>query len=236
MDKQDYKPLLAVEFDGDWHEIDPRQPARDVLKDGLCERFHLPLLRVNSSYLKPLDRRMDMVTWIVDVWFMQRAYLDAQDSGSIPWDEPFMPSMFLDPSAPPDDRFRWFLSADAREEIRRLFLAKKCAQYVPCAAIGKDEAHNFFAIAFLLLTKDSGVICEAKMRRQNFYVPFDELLEDIAVLQLYERVQAALAGGQTISWLEIERRCLAFRQKFHVFSAGGTLPNPLMSDYNPPMK
>src|SRR6266487_2731666 len=46
----DLQPLFAVEFDGETHKTEQQQ-HRDRKKDQLCERFHFPLLRINSRYL-----------------------------------------------------------------------------------------------------------------------------------------------------------------------------------------
>ncbi len=48
-DKNDM-PLFAVEFDGPTHAA-PRQIRNDLLKDSLCEKLGLPVLRANSTHL-----------------------------------------------------------------------------------------------------------------------------------------------------------------------------------------
>jgi len=45
-------PLFVVEFDGAGH-AEPDAQRRDKMKNDLCERFEVPLLRVNRRYLNP---------------------------------------------------------------------------------------------------------------------------------------------------------------------------------------
>ena len=88
----DWRPLFAVEFDGSCHQtLDARR--RDNLKNGLCERFHLPLLRVNANYLVMRFRQWDLLSYLTEVWLLRDSFFEAQNAGHVPLDEPFDPCM-----------------------------------------------------------------------------------------------------------------------------------------------
>jgi Protein of unknown function (DUF2726) len=119
-----HSPLFAVEFDGPSHETENQQRL-DSLKNALCERFKLPLLRVNENYLVTKYRKFDLLSWIVGTWFLADLFNDAQAKGSIPHDEPFDPTMF---SSLPGRKepFPMWLSVELRNKIERLSKAGKC--------------------------------------------------------------------------------------------------------------
>jgi hypothetical protein len=170
-----------------------------------------------------------MLTWLVEVWFSQRAFLEAQERGQVPWDEPFIPcSIWKIPGY--EGRFPLWLSAVARTEIRELHEQGKCVDAVPATAVARDSDGNYHAIGYVRVQNEVGLLAEVTMRAQQFYVPVEELLDDIVAVQLRERLEAALAGDprHLMRWGEIDRRCSAFRKRFHVFMAGGHVPSPLL--------
>lgn len=81
-------PTFAVEFDGPSHET-PDGKRKDGLKNHVCETLGLPLLRVTAAYLEEENETMSLLAWLADLWFMSEAFLQAQENGSVPADEPF---------------------------------------------------------------------------------------------------------------------------------------------------
>lgn len=81
-------PEFAVEFDGPHHGTEPQQ-KRDDLKNQICERLGLPLLRIGADYVEHENESQKLLAWLSDLWFMSKAFDAAQASGSIPYDEPF---------------------------------------------------------------------------------------------------------------------------------------------------
>jgi len=63
---RDYQPQFSVKFDGPLHKSSETQRQRDILKDELCEHFDHGLLRINSKYLTPSYRGLDLLTYFVD--------------------------------------------------------------------------------------------------------------------------------------------------------------------------
>lgn len=88
---KEFMPLFAVEVDGKYHFKDKRQIKNDKIKDDLCEKYMLPLLRINSNYLVEKFRNTCLLDWLVDIWFLREAFFAAQDNGIVPEDEIFDP-------------------------------------------------------------------------------------------------------------------------------------------------
>lgn len=55
-------PILAVELDGEHHRSDPKTQQRDALKDSICRRIGLPLMRVRPGRwgdLLPVEQALE---------------------------------------------------------------------------------------------------------------------------------------------------------------------------------
>src|SRR5260370_11392963 len=81
-------PLFAVEFDGPRHH-DPDVARRDRLKNRLCEKAGLQLLRIESEYLEPVGRFPTMVQWLPELPVLWGKIGQAPARSQIPPKEPF---------------------------------------------------------------------------------------------------------------------------------------------------
>lgn len=63
---------LVVEFDGPSHWSDPKTIVRDEMKDAICRRYALPILRIGAGAFAPLDDRRTFLEWILEVWSAYR--------------------------------------------------------------------------------------------------------------------------------------------------------------------
>lgn len=93
-DAESTKAEFAVEFDGPSHAAEDVQ-RRDILKDSICEKLGLPLLRIDRFGYRPTIRR-SVLWYLVESWSLWRAFDDAQEKGIIPPDEDFEPWAFLE--------------------------------------------------------------------------------------------------------------------------------------------
>lgn len=75
-------PEFAVEFDGDSHTAAPVR-HRDALKDEVCEKLGLPLLRIDRAGYRPTIRR-SVIWYLVESWRLMKSWHEAQDRGIIP--------------------------------------------------------------------------------------------------------------------------------------------------------
>lgn len=189
-----HDPLFAVEFDGPSHTSE-EQAARDETKDALCDRFNLPLLRINSNYLHAKYRNMDLLSWFVEVWFAARWFDEAQRAGEIPHDDIFMPIAMI--SLPGrKERHPLWLSAPIRNKVQKLYFDERVKAMIPSVFIGKDSQDTYRALAYLQVTDDAGVVAETGMRSQRFPVSRAQALDELVIFDLYERLDSVLAGRE----------------------------------------
>ncbi len=71
---RDQVPLFAMEFDGPQHSYSP-QAERDVKKNELSSRFHLPLMRVRAEDLCRTEWQLDKLTELIEQWFKDHTEL-----------------------------------------------------------------------------------------------------------------------------------------------------------------
>jgi Protein of unknown function (DUF2726) len=183
-------PLFAVEFDGESH-LAPAQMDRDRLKDQLCQRFGLPLIRINARFLTKSYRQMDLLSWFVHVWFLQRGFDEAQSSGAIPPDEPFCAWSFCFGDRP----FPLFLSAAVREKIRRVHANKQLADRVPSYYMGRDENHDLRGLTWIKVDDNRWLCAKSGMRSQQFPIDQTEVFSDILVFAIWEKIERFLKTG-----------------------------------------
>lgn len=54
----DARPVMVVEYDGPLHQLSADQQERDAIKNELCRRAGLGLLRINDNYVTKIYRGM----------------------------------------------------------------------------------------------------------------------------------------------------------------------------------
>ena len=224
----DQQPLFAVEFDGPSHRRQIQQD-RDATKERLCQRFALPLLRINARYLDSRYRDMDLLTWFVQVWFAQQWFNSAQERGDLPDDEIFS-SWFITSIPGSTKNFPLWLSASVRNSIQKLWLEGKVLDMIPAQVIGRDKTGNYRAIAFIRLTETTGVVTRTAMRCQSFPVSEAEALDEIVTHDLYEKLKLTLEGRSKPESREIiEAEVSDFVERFEMrrtSCSGGTFKIP----------
>jgi hypothetical protein len=83
---------LVVEFDGPSHWSDPKTIVRDEIKDAICRRHALPILRIGAGAFALLDDRRTLLEWILEVWSAYRnlsqawAEVEAAEERGEDWD------------------------------------------------------------------------------------------------------------------------------------------------------
>jgi len=233
-----HQPMFAIEFDGFSHR-DEAQKRRDAIKNRLCDKFELPLLRINSNYLLKKYRNMDLLSWFVEVWFLAEGFYEAQESGQIPYDEPFDP--FNLSISDRDEMFPLDLTVDVLLEIERLHEEGRCKDHRPSHFVGTDEKGNYHGIAYLRMDNNAGVFAETAMRNQNFpggkmslagdlEPMLSDLLADIVIHELYEKLLEVLENKSQalpLSYIHDEFKFFTASIKFMWASTieGGNLVN-----------
>jgi len=188
-------PLFSVEYDGPSHRALTQQ-RRDRRKDAILRRINHPLLRINSNYLQQLYRGYDLLSYLVDVWFLWESFNAAQARGQVPQDEPFDASS-LQPLIT-ESRLPWHLSYDLKTSIRKLHKRGRVIQPIPNFLIGGDQRRDLRCLGWIFITPNAGVVVRTGMKRQNFPAidPVD-LLSHLVVFDLYDALVLALSGRGT---------------------------------------
>lgn len=184
-------PLFAVEFDGPLHG-DAKQVARDAMKDRLCKTFDLPLLRVKEAHLE-VYRTYDLLSWIVEQWFLREAFDEAQQRGHIPYDEDFDPLAIVSMESG-GPRFPMWLSLDAQLALQRLRTEGKVIDRVPSFTVSTDDRGAYHGLFWLRVTPSKLVVVTTGARAQAFPVSLLELVEQVGIIKVHDGVQQVLAG------------------------------------------
>jgi len=217
---RDYFPLFSVEYDGRQHKVDGKQVQRDLVKNGICEKSNYPLLRINSRYLDREFRGLDLLTYFVDVWFLQEAFEDAQRNGAVPYDEPFDPAFIYSNGADDGNRWPYWLSIDLQNCIQKLYEDRKVDQMVPSHWVGIDNRGDYRCLSWLALPGDRAIYTTTGMRNQNFPVVVSDLLGMIGVFDVFETLKLYLSGQGTVaSRTELREKIAYFERTFEMRSA-----------------
>ncbi|PED69294.1 DUF2726 domain-containing protein [Bacillus pseudomycoides] len=221
-DNKSLLPLFAVEFDGKFHRTET-QKFRDEIKNRLVKRFDLPLLRINSLYLEEKYRNLDLLSWCVEVWFLAEYFYEAQENGTVPYDEPFAPESIFSLSGN-EKKFPFFLSFDIKNEIRKLSEKKQIKSLIPNTWIGTDNNGNYYGISWLYIDNETGVFTTSGIKAQRFPVSESELLEEIMIFDLYEQLLGFFNNKRrSVMNREIFKRINEFEKKYRIalVSSGG---------------
>jgi hypothetical protein len=180
----DYTPLFAVEFDGPQHEFEA-QLSRDDLKDSLCRRFGLPLLRIDDRFLEPRYMDMDLLSWLVGVVLTRRANYEMVRAGELaPEDAASSDPIFCAP---------FVISCAARKQIDDWNDQDLIDRYPPFI-IGVDDHENAYALGAVRLKCGSYAVATAEMPYQGFFQLAEDLLEEILYIKLAAVTATVLEG------------------------------------------
>lgn len=206
-------PLFAVEFDGSGHAA-PEAQARDRMKNALCERFRLPLLRINRRYLTPRYSNWDLLRWFCTVYFASKAWEEEVTSGRIPPDDAFFDPMFVSVQTKSGTR-ALELEGQARAELGRLFRSGDIPSHVPNFTLASGSDRTLRAIAWIMTSEVQGVVVETAMQRHHLGNWVHFAVRGIALSMLLDRVREALAGsGSEHSVEELQQRVADFERRF----------------------
>jgi Protein of unknown function (DUF2726) len=200
-------PYFAVEFDGPSHMRNPETIRRDAMKNLICERLCLPLLRVDAGYLRSVGR-FTLVGWLVELWFIYEQFCAMQERGDIPYDEPFMYFSLFEST--PGGRFRssYGLSDDARVSMWYAWSQGTCTQPGPEELSTWDDGDGYsMAHAILPLTAGGTLVGSARCRSFCFPpVGPGELAGELAMVDLGDKLRRHGQGGyRPTSELELSK-------------------------------
>jgi len=92
---QDRQPLeLVIEFDGAFHD-DPDQEWRDTIKNSLCDKVGLPIVRIRSDHLLSRES-VPFLKYMLDLYFGEKGVQELISSGRVSPDEEYFPGTTFD--------------------------------------------------------------------------------------------------------------------------------------------
>ena len=195
LEKDSGLPKFAVEMDGRQHWTDVDQRRRDAIKDRICEDAELPLLRVTSNFVTA-SGRWPLLSYAVDAFYKSEAFFEAQESGLVPYDEPFHHGSFITPT---DDGARFLVStfdAVAIQDLWKLHREGRIPRPLPNVfRVRPEEDRGVRAIAYLPVAKDRYLISETRVRDFRFQgISPQDLAEEICIVDIANAAADWLAG------------------------------------------
>jgi Protein of unknown function (DUF2726) len=197
VEESTHLPLFAVEADGTSHG-DARAQERDAMKNELLERAHLPLLRVDETFMRSF-RRFTLLGWLIEVWFLHKAWDEAQERGEVPWDEPFCHWSFFET----DSQGRiidwpYDLAFDAKRFLVGEWNKGTIPRFTPefrMPTSMSEKAPWAEAYAILEVAADAYLVAHSRCRSFKFpgVGPW-HLVEDLAEIAVADKLREFLKG------------------------------------------
>lgn len=185
------RPIMVVEYDGPLH-ADQKQQERDLIKNELCKRAELGLLRINDRHVTRLYRGMTVLRWIVEVSELEKAFYEAQMNGQVPYDEPFDPAFVC--TGNDGTRFPYWLSAQASQSIHAFF--KTLDPTIPkgwTGLLGQDADGVGYRLSCLYFGEQI-LWARTAVRSQDLHFPQYDLLNEIDTCELGIRLNKFRKG------------------------------------------
>lgn len=177
-----FKPLMIVEYDGPLHQSSEKQQERDQIKNELCSRAQLGMLRINARHVTKLYRGMTVLRWIIEVSELEKAFYEAQDAGHVPHDEPFDPAMFTTVSK--GKRFPYWLSAPATQSIHSFFKTRDPNEPKGWTGVlGYDSERIGYRLSYLYFGNHI-LWARTAVRKQQLDFPDYDLLSELDTCEL----------------------------------------------------
>jgi hypothetical protein len=73
---------------------------------------------------------------------------------------------------------------------------------MPTCIVAEDSAGGLRALAFLRVTAETGVLVSTGMRAQSFDAALEDVIEDLAIVDLWEKLQRVRNGKITVEPIE----------------------------------
>jgi hypothetical protein len=216
-------PEFVTEFDGPRHHVDLSTIERDAIKNSLCEQFNLPILRIGAGYLRQIGR-FRLTGWLTEVWYLNKAFNEAQERGEVDETEIFHYSFVLGMGYRHEGRIveiedpdpvKVFEKAEAlrqanvkvgvirpydpfieyRAFIHALYDNGKCTRPVPEALVALHPEGYYVAAVLIELPDCRVIIGEGQCYEFRFpAAPPSELCEELAVMDAVEKYEKYIKG------------------------------------------
>lgn len=198
-DRQDTRALFAVEYDGPLHGSEPEVQCRDRLKDSICDKLGMPLLRVDSEFVHQEVGRFRLLPLFIHVWFVGQAFYEQQAEGTIPMDEDFYPYSVIGVSGRRIIR-EYDPAWQSRVQLRRYHEQEITRTAYPVLLQGQDPSGRYAVCLAVSYLWDGPLFATGCFRTVNFgyFLPSD-IAEDIATIELARKIRLQMEGAIRIS-------------------------------------
>jgi hypothetical protein len=184
---ESHDPLFAVEFDGPSHQ-ETKQRDRDARKNAICDRFGLPILRINTNHLLKKYNKASLLKWIISAWELQKAFNEAQQKGQVPEYEDFDPIFLWHSGNTIEEIHPHWIALKARRDIETLHKQGRLPVARSCQFIFIDDDGNYRGIEWIDVDGGKVIAVESAMREQQFPVYLGDLFREIMTVLLYDRL------------------------------------------------
>ena len=202
--RQDTQALFAVEYDGPLHSSEREVQHRDRLKDGICDKLGLPLLRVDSEFVYQEVGRFRLLPLFIEVWFLGEAFYEQQAEGRIPTDEDFDPYSVIDVAGRRIIR-KYDPAQQSRDQLHRYHEQGITRTLNPVLLRGQDPSGKYAVCLAVSYVRDGPLSATGCFRTVNFgyFLPGD-IAEDIATIDLARKIPLHMKGViKTSSYQEV---------------------------------
>jgi hypothetical protein len=165
---------------------------------------------------------MDLLSYFTEIWFISRAFDEAQEKGDIPYDESFDPSFILS-DGKNKHRFPYWLSLDVQNEIQKMKKNGQLYSHFPSHWTGVDEEGNHRCLAWIQASKSHFLVTHTGMREQLFPIDTSDFLCQISVFDIRKMIGEYFATGKnTLTLNELDRELKRYKAKYKMRSFGGS--------------
>ena len=191
-----HMPKFAVESDGSQHKSDAKTIHRDELKNSICSKFDLPILRITSEYFEKIGRFPTILSWITELYFLQELFYDAQDKGQIPQDEPWI--WFSVVGYDPVVRYRAF--------IEKAYERGLCCDPVIGFMSGRSKNRKSYAtLSILKFQNDKYIVNTVECLAINYFaIPAREISAEISAFNVYKELKKHIEGNNISSYTDAQ--------------------------------
>jgi len=209
---KDYMPEFAVEFDGSQHKSNLSAIYNDELKNNICRKLGFPLLRITSEYFEKIGEFPTILSWITELYFLQKSFYVAQDRGEIPLDEPWM--WFSVIGYDPVVHYRAF--------IRNAYDRGLCSDEVIRFLSGRSKGNEFYATLSTLKLRDDKYLANLVecLAINYFAIPAREISLEISDYNIFKKFKKYIEGYtiNTYTYAEISEMQKEFIKQHYLCS------------------
>lgn len=179
-------PQFSVEFDGLYHEVNKEAMQKDQFKNEICKMNNYPLIRITETFFRQVGK-FTILSWLLEVWCLSKAFYEAQDSGQIPENESFDYWTFIELNQDLKLEFSHNPFFQYQAYFHKLYEEKKI--------LSRPQPINYktpdgFTNSWVVLPIDNEKALVQRFRIQSyacFPVCDFELCEEISLLLLFEK-------------------------------------------------